>query len=196
MWSVFFCDAKIAFFFCKVGGKCLNVIWTRYTTKQLLPLQKKYTFLHVIGSYGLGNDKEKPIGAQSMPVYLCGIHVFVWTSLYTCTCIHLGRCWAVYSTRRWGGALWTGSTKLHAAFGSAWEGRSPRRWFLLYDFCFNFYRPKRSVYERLLPIRNSFLKFLKKKKMLLATWNEHVPEYIKYIEILVRTFADINQYVD
>ena len=32
--------------------------------------------------------------------------------------------------------------------------------------------------------------------MLLATWNEHVPEYTKYIEIPVRTFADINQYVD
>jgi len=57
-----------------------------------------------------------------------------------CRCIPLGWCRAVYSTRRWGGALWTGSTKLHAAFGSVRAGRTPRRWFLPYDFRFNFYR--------------------------------------------------------
>ena len=56
-------------------------------------------------------------------------------------------------TRRWEGALWTGSTKLHAAFGSAREGRTQRCWFLLHDFCFNFYR------QKVLLIGNPYMKF-------------------------------------
>jgi hypothetical protein len=48
------------YFFCNVRGKYLNAIGTRYTTKLLLPLEKKHTFLQVIGSFGLSSGKEMP----------------------------------------------------------------------------------------------------------------------------------------